>query len=203
MRTSFNARLSSKEKIIASAILFSLISWIHPGVSMAFAETGQEKDLIFEINSDQIKILENQNSLKNQIAIENTHKKVNLLREYLEKKNAPLADYTEILLAQEDWKMILAISNAESNMGKRCYHYNCSGIYARYDRGYAGLKKYENYAQWIVDLQALLDRRYEGWSLDRMNGVYVHPRSANWYKATTKIHKELTELEKQFPAHQA
>lgn len=201
MTAYFRFSWSSKERIITSVIvLFSLFTWHMPVTRAANAEIGEQKSLVFEINPDQLRLAsENQNTeqRQNDLKLKKVHRKVELVREYLENKNAPLADYTEIILAQEDWKLILAISNAESNMGKRCYYNNCSGIYGRFDMGYAGLKKYETKAHWIVDLQNLLDRRYEGWTLDKMNGVYVYPRSQSWYAATSTVYNALDKIEKQ------
>ncbi len=168
--------------------LFSLVTWIFPAAGKAHAETGVQKSLNFEVKSETIEIVsQNQNS-----QFEDIDKKVNAVRQYLESKGSPFAQYTEILLAQEDWKTILAISNSESTLGKRCYVNNCSGIF-----GKKGLRTYESIPAWMVDMQGLLDRRYTGWDLNKMNGVYVVPRSTNWYLASSKILNELTQIEQQ------
>lgn len=197
MTASFNALKSIKEKLAIIIVLFSLTPWILPVVGKAHAETGQQKGLNFEIKSESIsQITENKNSQL--IAFETIDRKVKLVREYLESKGSPFALYTEILLAQEDWKTILAISNSESTLGKRCYMNNCSGIF-----GKKGLRTYASIPAWMVDMQGLLDRRYEGWSLNRMNGVYVVPRSNNWYLASSKVLNDLTQIENQVNAEVA
>ncbi len=202
MNASFGARLSSKERIIALIFLFSLIAWNFPAVGKAQAKTtNEEKSLIFEIKSKtDFTELENKNS-ENQTAliiqqqkIAVINERVALLRNYLEAKNSPLANYTEILLAQPDWKTIIAISNSESNMGLHCYANNCSGIF-----GPDGLKTYATIPDWIVDMQNLLNQRYSGMSLSQMDGIYVQPRSYNWFLASSRIYGELTELEQKFP----
>ncbi len=194
MTASFNALKSSKEKLVVIVALFSLATWIFPVAGKAHAETvGQTKSLVFEINPDSKLNPENQNQFAN------IDKEVALVREYLESKDAPLANYTEILLAQKDWKTIVAISNAESNMGKYCWYNNCSGIYERFDNGYQGLKRYDNMAEWIVDLQNLIEKRYSGWTLAEMNGTYVYPKSKNWFLASSKVYNDLSQIEQQFP----
>jgi hypothetical protein len=197
MTASLNALQSAKEKIAVIIALLSILAWNSPVTMKAHAQTiGQENSLVFEVKTEVTDSLnpENQNS---QTETEILQKKQELVKEYLESKKSPLAEYTDVLLAQEDWKTILALSNAESSLGKRCYHNNCSGIYGRYDMGYAGLKKYPTKAEWIVDLQKLLDKRYEGWTLEKMNGIYVVPRSNNWIRATSKVYNDLTKIEKQ------
>jgi len=201
--------LSAKEKLAVSIALFSIVTWIYPAPMTAHAQTLAQNisSIIFEVKTNTtgsaaVAAPENKNS-QLQKEQENTAKKVALLKEYLESKNAPLADYADVLIAQPDWKTIIAISHAESNMGKHCYFNNCSGIYERYDKGYAGLKKYPTKADWIVDLQQLLANRYDGWTLEDMNGTYVYPKSSNWIKATTTIYDELTNLEDQFPENQS
>lgn len=194
--TASNVLRSSKEKVAIIIALFSLANLALPVASKAHAENAvQTQALVFDINPDSlITNPENQNP-----QFQNIDKKVKLVREYLKSKNSPLADYTEILLAQDDWKTILAISNAESTLGQHCYYNNCSGIYERFGVGYAGLKKYDSMASWIVDLQQLLDQRYKGWSLKEMNGIYVYPRSSSWYAATSKVYNDLNKIEQQFP----
>jgi hypothetical protein len=201
--TASNVLRTSKEKIAIMIALFSLVNLVFPvsGKAHAAENAAQTKALVFEINPNTLL-----NSIKNATAdsenknpeFQNIDKKVQLVRDYLESKNSPLADYTEIILAQEDWKTILAISNAESTLGQHCYANNCSGIYCRFDRGYAGLCKYETKAHWIVELQGLIDRRYKGWSLNKMNGIYVYPKSSTWIAATSKVYNDLDKLEVQF-----
>ncbi|GAC1412856.1 MAG: hypothetical protein NVSMB66_3200 [Candidatus Doudnabacteria bacterium] len=199
MTASLNALQSAKDKMLVILTLLSLVNWIAP-VTKAHAQIiGQENSLVFEVKTDipaSILNPQNQNPKNKKLSLEKQSK---MLREYLEKKGSPLAEYTDVLLAQKDWKTILAISNAESTLGKHCYYNNCSGIYGRYDQGYAGLKRYQTKADWIVDLQTLLSKRYSGWSLDKMNGIYVYPRSTSWIRATKAVYTQLDKIEKQFP----
>ncbi len=202
MTASFNARLSSKEKFALIATILSLTLWNHPFVGKAYAETIVQQDApALTINAGaKIAEIENKNdqeiAKEQKLAFAKIDKKVKLVRTYLESKNSPLAPYTEIIIAQDDWKKILAISNAESNMGIHCYGNNCSGIFG-YDArtGKYGLKTYKSKVDWMLDLQALIDQRYKNMSLDKMNGIYVQPRSASWYAASSKVYNDLVNIE--------
>jgi hypothetical protein len=70
------------------------------------------------------------------------------------------------------------------------YYYNCSGI-----GGQEYLRKYNNYGEWIDDMSNVLTTRYNGWTLDKMDGIYVQPYSYNWEIGSKKIFGQLTELE--------
>lgn len=114
------------------------------------------------------------------------------LKTYLQSKNSPFADYTEDLLKCSDWKRVLAISFVESNMGIHHYSYNSSGI-----GGQQYLRKYSSYSEWMDDMCNLLTTRYSGWSIEKMDGVYVQPFSYNWKLGANKILGQLDQLEAQ------
>lgn len=115
--------------------------------------------------------------------------RAHLLRRYLNSWNSPLAQYADIIAAQSHWKMILAISFAESGLGKRCADNNCSGI------GVApGHPKWQTYAtkgDWVKSMNRLLEKRYKNQTLQQMCGVYVQPCNPGWMAATTQILNEL------------
>jgi len=50
------------------------------------------------------------------------------LKIYLHGKNSPFVDIVDTIAELKHWKLVLAISNSESSLGKRCYTNNCSGI---------------------------------------------------------------------------
>jgi hypothetical protein len=203
MKAYSSSPLSAKDRVIASVIaLISLLASHSPAVGTAYAQTStSEKALVFQIkpqtniSSSSLSTVTGNQKLAYEQHVGQIDARVKAVRAYLESKNAPLAQYTEIILAQEDWKKILAISNAESNMGRHCWKNNCSGI--MYGRG--GLRPFDSIPDWIVELQGLIDRRYKNKTLDQMNGVYVVPRSANWYQASNSVYQALTEIEKQTP----
>jgi len=112
------------------------------------------------------------------------------LQNYLQDNGSPLQAYTGQLLSHDNWKTIVAISFVESNMCVHNYYYNCSGI-----GGQQYLRKYNNYGEWIDDMSNVLATRYNGWSLDKMDGVYVQPYSVNWKLGSKKVYAQLTALE--------
>lgn len=114
------------------------------------------------------------------------------LRQFLKQYKSPLAAYADTVAEQEHWKLILAISFAESTLCTRQVDNNCSGIGV--EPGHPLWRKYETLGDWAVDLNRLLDKRYKGDTLEQMCGVYVQPCNANWLIATKQI---LTELEEQ------
>lgn len=112
-----------------------------------------------------------------------------LLTRYLNDWHSPLAQYAETIAAQSQWKLILAISFAESGLGKHCADNNCSGIGVA--PGHAKWQTYENKGEWAKALNRLLEKRYNNWTLAEMNGVYNQPGSENWLAASTRILNEL------------
>ena len=113
------------------------------------------------------------------------------LKVYLEEKNSPLIEIADTLAELKHWKLVLAISNSESSLGKRCYKNNYSGIGVM--PGHPYWRNYESKAAWAKDLDKLIENRYKDWSLKEMNGVYNKPGSSNWLVASTQILEELRE----------
>jgi hypothetical protein len=115
------------------------------------------------------------------------------LTAYLESKGSPLVAVVDTLVDLKHWRLVLAISNSESSLGKRCHSNNCSGIGVM--PGHPLWQEYETKADWAKALDRLLERRYKGWTLQEMNGVYNQPGSANWLLASTKVLNDLREIE--------
>ncbi len=112
------------------------------------------------------------------------------LRQYFQSRKSPFADSDETLQAfldSKNMKLMIAISFVESTMGKKCYYHNCSGI-----GGYApNLRKYDNFAGWVKDFDALLEKRYKGVAIEDFMGLYVQPGSPNWINGVKQILAEL------------
>jgi hypothetical protein len=204
MKGSLKASLRSIDKLALMAGLISLLSLQFGITGRVYADTSKPtQNPTFEINLQNENTAVSNESLAYDQAVALQQKdaqidnEVQLVRTYLVAKNSPFADYTEILLAQPNWKLILAISNSESNMGKHCYYNNCSGIF-----GKDGLKTYNSIPDWMVDLNNLIATHYQGWTLQQMNGVYVYPRSNNWIAASSSVYTDLTQLESQFTTQQ-
>lgn len=192
--------LSTLKSAINQSSLFAVTALIFtaplvfPQIVMAAGtglQTSGQPALVFQIN-DPAAI---QTQIQSSLSYEQTVKQdpeFQALETYLNNHNSPLANYTVDLLQHDNWKTVVAISFVESNMCVHHYYYNCSGI-----GGQAYLRKYSGFDGWIDDMSSLLDKRYQGWSFDKMNGVYVQPKSPNWAMGAKKIYAELTTLEQQ------
>lgn len=113
------------------------------------------------------------------------------LKEYLAEKKSPFVAIVDTIAELKHWKMVLAISNSESTLGKRCHSNNCSGIGV--EPGHPLWREYPSTREWAKDLDKLLERRYKDWTLEKMNGVYNQPGSSNWLLASKQILEELQE----------
>ena len=111
------------------------------------------------------------------------------LKEYLASKHSPFVEIVDTVAKLKHWKLVLAISNSESTLGKRCYGNNCSGIGVA--PGHPLWRNYASTREWAQDLDRLLDKRYKDWTLERMNGVYNQPGSKNWLLAAKQVLEEL------------
>ncbi len=114
------------------------------------------------------------------------------LHAYLESKKTPFAEFADIIAEQKHWKLILAISFAESTFGRNCVDNNCSNIGVK--PGHPYWHKYATLGEWVKDFNRLIEKRYSDWTLEQMNGVYVQPKNPNWLAATRQVLEELQEL---------
>lgn len=115
------------------------------------------------------------------------------LKTYLESKGSPLAMFADTIAGLKHWRLVLAISNSESSLGRRCADNNCSGIGVM--PGHPLWRRYATKAEWAKDLDKLIERRYKNWSLEKMNGVYNQPGSENWVFAARQILSDLQTIE--------
>lgn len=111
------------------------------------------------------------------------------IQKYLQSKDSPLAEAARTIAEQPHWRLILAITFAESSWGKNCVNNNCSNIGVK--PGHELWHTYKTYDDWVADFNQLLERRYKDWTLDQMCGVYVKPCNQNWLLATTQALDEL------------
>ena len=103
------------------------------------------------------------------------------LHQFLKTWNSPLEPQADVIAEQDHWKLIMAISFAESTLGKHCYMNNCSGI------GGSNIRTYKTPEDWIVDFNNLLEKRYKDKTLEQMCGVYVQPCNPHWLVATKQV----------------
>lgn len=180
-------RLSLPEQMVTILSLLSVALWVFP--QAAAAQSMLESDpirLAFEIK------LENLNTLSDsQPAREIAGTKVYVLKNYLESKKSPLADHVETLLLQPNWKVILSISHAESNMCKYTLGNNCWGIGgAKYHRFYP------SFAEGIVDASALIEK-YNNNGLTNPKAMmrrWVGWNNQSWIVANNQVLAQLQAL---------
>lgn len=183
--------------------LLSLCPGLLPNIALAaeLQTQGQQSAQIFKINISDSGVLEptlKTNTEQNSISLDDIIQSDPLeasLHNYLVSYNSPLADYTVPLLKHDNWKTVIAISFVESNMCTHALRGNCSGI-----GGPGHFMRFDDFGQWADYMSNLLATRYNGWSLEKMDSVYVQPYSYNWLLGSKKIYAELTVLEKQAQA---
>jgi hypothetical protein len=183
---------SSFVGIIALVLLAPMLQ---PQLASAAAlqTSGQSPAQIFKINVSDSSVLDSapkQNSITLN-DIQSTDPLAVNLQAFLQDNNSPLQSYVPQLLEHDNWKTIIAISFVESNMCVHNLRFNCSGI-----GGPGHFRQYSDFGGWIDDMSDLLATHYSGWTLEKMDGVYVQPYSANWVLGSKKIHAQLTALEK-------
>ena len=110
---------------------------------------------------------------------------------FLESKKSPLAPHINLLLAQEHWKLLIAISAIESQYCIRQLGNNCWGI----TKPNGGYKEYADFPEAIVDANGLITRwQTKGrWlTVEDMNCHYVVPCNPTWVSV---VYKNLNQLE--------
>ena len=115
-----------------------------------------------------------------------------VVREYLESKGSPLAEHTEVLLQQKNWKLLIAISRIESQFCKIKISYNCWGI-----GGDARYRHYEGYEDAIIDAEKVIEywqERGRWLTVEDMNCHYVVPCNENWVRVVSSTLIEIDKL---------
>ncbi len=197
----------TKKRITFAVVFLMSISFISGMVSVLTENKTEAQYTVIELDSNQNESLKDAEDLdnfaKSTIKLleggtkpvagpDDSAERKARLKKYLKDRNSPFYEDDQALdslLSLPHMKLILAISYAESTMGRNCYYNNCSGI-----GGYVpNLRKYKEFRNWMIDLNDLLERRYKDWTLEEMCGVYVQPCNPNWLKATRQVLNELKE----------
>ncbi|PIR96683.1 MAG: hypothetical protein COT91_05475 [Candidatus Doudnabacteria bacterium CG10_big_fil_rev_8_21_14_0_10_41_10] len=177
-------KLSLSEQMLASIALSAMLLWVFPNAALA-QSVQTTPQLAFEIKHQNY-----QESPQPVFPRDIPGNKLFTLKNYLASKNSPLVDHVEILLLQRNWKIVLAISQAESNMCKREIGHNCWGI------GGGNHRKYPSYAEAIVDandvVQRYLNRGHTG--TKSMMLYYVGWDNQSWVVATQNILYQLNQI---------
>lgn len=193
--TAFNAgmfsgkfgQLNLSEQVVTYLSLLAVAVWIFPQSATAQSIPVQNQpQLAFEIK------LENLNPQSAaSIARDIPGSPVSVLRNYLLSKNSPLADHVETLILQPNWKIVLSISQAESNMCKRTLGNNCWGIGgAKYHR------YYPTFAQGIVDASVLIEKYHDGGltTPKKMMRRWVGWNNQSWVLANNQVLTQIKTL---------
>jgi len=199
--TSRFAKLSTLDRIVLIALIAILPTLMVPASASASTEN---KTFVFEIQKGQkISIPNIPVYTKDQPAngqpmdpaeIQKAKDQVNaaILQAYLESKKSPLAPYADHILTQDNWKLVLAISNAESTLCKRQMYNNCWGV-----GGAWNLRRYETFADGFTDVSKLVTNKYIPYGADsaeEMVRKYVGNYSKNWVIAVNQILNQLNQL---------
>jgi hypothetical protein len=194
-------------KIIISIVLISLLSIIVPHDAYAEEEFTVSGSMVFEAG-DHLQFLEEMADdasfqLRHETAVAKLQRQLKMndaLKSYLEQKRSPLAPYSATLLQQNNWKKIVALSNAESSLCKKYIEAtaNCWGVGGSdlWDMG-------ENLGEGVVEMNKFLNNapsrspiKYSQMNFYQMNGLYKQPARDHWVYNNLEIYNELVALEK-------
>lgn len=120
-------------------------------------------------------------------------KRKEFLEKYLGAKHSPLADHVDAISEQSQWKLIIAISRAESSFCKHQVTNNCWGI-----GGAWNMRNYKNYDEAVADVNRILEKMYINAGLDTPKEIvkkYVGHESPNWQAAVEQELENLSEVE--------
>jgi hypothetical protein len=115
--------------------------------------------------------------------------KVAQIEQFLRDKKSPLSDYAGLIARMPNYRLILGIAQAESNLCKRTDRNNCWGI------GPGGPWSYDDISNSLYHVNYLLDR-YQSLGMDRpenMVNTYVGYHNPNWIQAVNDIFIELNQ----------
>lgn len=197
--TSRFERLSILDRSFITMLVIAVSSVLVP--ISAHAQTSNTSPLVFEIKTlPKITIPTNYTVFATTDSIDTPtdnsqeifDQNVAVLQDYLASKGSPLADHADTLLQQDNWKLVVAISNGESTMCKHYAYNNCWGI-----GGAWNLKRYKTLDDAIVDVNRIITTKYVADGLDtpqEMVRRYVGHTNSNWVYANNKILKELDAL---------
>lgn len=158
----------------------------------ASAQIQNNTPMSFEIKTINEFLNGNQNTPDTQATVAKVDPNIEILKNYLISKGSPLADYSEHLLKQENWKLILAIANGESTLCKHQMYNNCWGI-----GGAWNLKRYISFAEGFRDVDHLLAEKYIATGADTPEEIvyrYVGSYSPTWVLAVNQILSQLDQL---------
>ncbi len=192
--TSRLGRFSVLDQIILVGALI-LLPMVFPSLAAAAADT---KPLVLEIkNFPTIPDIDTIHAMTHNEPAESVEPdplliNAAILEDYLNQRGSPLAPYAQEILQNENWKLVLAISNGESTMCKRQMYNNCWGV-----GGAWNLRRYSSFAEGFSDVNRFLGAMYVDQGKDTPEKIvkkYVGSYSPNWVRAVSQVLNQLNSL---------
>ena len=194
-------RLGTVDQLLLVILMASTVTFLFP--YSAAAQTTNQKPVVFEIKT--LPKIPTYNDLApqspkeapvvksdEQIAQEKLEANAAVLQAYLEKKGSPLAPFAKDIIQNENWKLVLAISNGESTMCKHQKYNNCWGV-----GGAWNLKHYSNFAEGFSDVNRFLTAKYVAQGADTPQEIvnkYVGHSNGNWVVAVNQVLTQIDQL---------
>ena len=191
---------SAANKIGATGLLVTAFVWIFPPSAQAYSLQNQvqESALVFDI-----KHKEELQGLYGRTPEDTPKAKLaKSVKEYLEKRKSPLAECSDIIVEQNNWKKILSLANAESGLGKHTIPgtYNYWGVMAGSTLKVMATNKCDaipSMNEFLANYPRRSQVKYQDMSIERMNGLYKQPYGLHWTINNKVVLNHLTDLEKQ------
>ncbi len=186
-------QLALSDRIFVLLTLMGTMIWAFPHI--ALAQSLQNTPIVFEINN--LNLLSTQEDYLAKVLTRDVYlpkpydPRVELLREYLERRKSPLVDSADVLLEQYHYRLILGISFAESNFCKyQIRPNNCWGI------GGTRPEKYNTPKEGIIRANNLIERYHNnGMTTPKlMRNTWVGWQNNSWIVAVEQITKDLENL---------
>lgn len=189
-------RLSRLDQILVISLLTLLTAGLIPASASAQTDT---KPLVLEIKNipkiPDVKTIQNfsNNQPSPQAAsVDPITINAPILQDYLAQKGSPLAPFASDILQNDNWKLVLAISNGESTMCKHQMYNNCWGV-----GGAWNLRRYASFSAGFADVDQLLANKYLLTSTGSPKEIvrkYVGSYSPSWVYAVNQTLAELNQL---------
>jgi hypothetical protein len=201
-------KLSIKRRFEIAITLVSLLTFIVPHVTFGADKSGPKTGPLVFVVGNKIAYIDLLNLQLSRL-YERQNMQADLTRQielgdrvkaYLQDQNSPLSQFATTLIQLDNWKKIVALSNAESGM---CRHYpvnksNCWGVGGS-NLWYMG----SNLKEGILSMNSFLNSypnnstvKYSQMSFKQMNGLYKQPPAQHWVNNNQAIYDDLTAIEK-------
>ncbi|OGE80607.1 MAG: hypothetical protein A2826_01635 [Candidatus Doudnabacteria bacterium RIFCSPHIGHO2_01_FULL_43_23] len=123
----------------------------------------------------------------NNLPVESVDPKTDSIVEYLADKKSPLVDYAGIIARSPNYKLLIGIAQAETNLCKKTLSNNCWGIGPGSPFYYDDIKFSLYYADYLIE-------KYESLGMDtpeKMVRTYVGYHNPTWIEAINEVFYDL------------